>query len=316
MRHKIFLFFLMLISINGISQSIFHRWFNHPFTACDTNYIQPDPDHWSLRLNSTYKFNNYPCKFANSPISYTGKTSIGFGAGFSFRNFVADVAVKTQPYHTTENVFINALKTDMVFSMYNHQHLIDGQAQFYDGYVFDPEFPGQPKVDSIPLKVRSFGLHYEYAFNFKRFSMTAAMVGNEIQKHSAGSFLFGGIANSTYFLNDTSSYTQAFHQLAPHGIFHTGVSAGYAYTLVLPAHMYVMCSATPAAQFAITPNSDETRERSWSVIGRTAIGINLNHIFAIASSVGTLQQDMHRTTRIYFNNSFGRLRFVLGYRFY
>ena len=298
----------------SFAQSVFIKWFDHPFTAADTNYIQPNPDRWSLRLNSTYKLNNYSCKFANSPISYTGKTSIGFGAGFSFRNFVADVAVKTQPYHTTENVFINALKSDMVFSMYNHQHLIDGQAQFYDGYVEEELQTHIIMHSNSPITVRNFGLQYNYLRNYKHFSMTAAMIGSEIQKHSAGSFLIGGGVN--YFHLATALIDPL--DLKTTNIVEGSLSAGCAGTLVFHP-CFVMLNFTPTLNFEYGVNDNDYTVRNgfvFALASRDAIGINLKHFYFIATSYFNIQQTtIVNKTQLLFRD-FGRLPFVLGYRFY
>ena len=310
----------LLSSVHGYSQNIFLKWFDRPFKNGDTSFIKSDPDLWSIRLNTTYKFNNYKIAdpVSDSQSFFQGKTSIGFGAGFSFRNFNVDVAVKTHPYHTTHNFIVNGLKTDMVFSMYNHQHLLDGEAQFYDGYQEKQVQTLTLIDDSVQAHVRNFGLHYDYLLNSKKISMTAAMMGTEIQLRSAGSLMCGGEVN--YFHEFTKTDVTYPLIFAPPNlnIAQLGLSIGYAYTFVIKHHLFLMVNPTPSVTFVTGFGQPVQVEKgiSFSLLNREAIGINLNHVYVIASSVLTVQRSVVGLYSDEFYRDFGKQKVVIGYRFF
>lgn len=235
--------FCFFNATEAFSQSI-SKW----QAKLDTGYITILPSKWSVRIYSASKYDQFTFSGAGFTSSFKPDVKVSVGIGVSYKHLGLDVGwgfYSSDPSHKSKSF-------SLLSSLYFRAHMLEITAQEYQYYsarVFNAS--NEPSADQFrtDMHTLNLGLNYNYNFNNRKYSFKAAFKGRQIQKRSAGSPLAG--AYLSYFnLNAdsaiiSSAYANTEARITQATLFTVGVAAGYAYTLVLPAHFYIMLSLTP-----------------------------------------------------------------------
>jgi hypothetical protein len=182
-------------------------------------------------------------------LRYTPNTTLNMGIGATYRSFTLNLAFGFGFLNRGEEQKGKTKYWENQGHKYGRKWGYDFYAQFYKGYYLYPKGLGSNDKDLYyirpDIKFNLFGIAPFRILNDKKFSYRAAMVQNEWQKKSAGSFLLGGeiyygiVKADSALVPDTMSplYKQeGIHKIQ---LFEIGPGAGYAYTLVLAHHFFV-----------------------------------------------------------------------------
>lgn len=188
---------------------------------------------------------------------------------------------------------------------------VDLIGEFYKGFYLPPFDKAATNGDNWykrpDIRVTNLGIAAYKIFNWERFSFRAAMLQNERQKKSAGSLLAGAEIYYGQTKGDSSLIPSVLqNEFTQYGVnklryFSIGPGIGYAYTLVVAKHFYVLGSAT--ASVPLTFN----QERSFgSKESQTSVQPNLSYKAAIGYN-----QERWSINALWINNSL-RTKGTLG----
>src|SRR4030095_15001347 len=182
-------------------------------------------------------------------LRYNCNSKLNMGIGATYRRFSLNVAYGfnfLNPNHQKDKT----TSLDLQLHMYRRKWIIDALGIYYKGF-----YPKGSAFDNLnsdyyrpDAKMNLFSLAAYRFTNGERFSYRAAMVQDEWQKKSAGSFLFGGQASYGIMKADSAIVPKfAQNGFAQAGInkinfFTVGPGVGYAYTLVIKKHFFVTAS--------------------------------------------------------------------------
>ncbi|HEX6847363.1 MAG TPA: DUF4421 domain-containing protein [Chitinophagaceae bacterium] len=182
-------------------------------------------------------------------LRYTPNTTLNMGVGATYGSFTLNLAFGFGFLNRGEEQKGETKYWENQGHKYGRKWGYDLHANFYKGYFLHPKGTGSNDQDLYyirpDIKFNLFGLAPFRVLNDKKFSYRAAMVQNEWQKRSAGSFLLGGEMYYGIVKADSAlvpeSVAMSYKQQGIHKIqfFEIGPGAGYAYTLVLAQHFFI-----------------------------------------------------------------------------
>lgn len=266
-------------------------------TRIDTSFINSRTSVWSVRVYGISKYNQFSISDGNTNALFYPDIKLGIGLGFSYRNLALDLAFNissSNPIHKSENI-------GFISSLYFNQYLVDAELQFYNHYTISEKDISSGELFSqyrTDINVINTGLNYNYNFNYRKFSFNAPFIGTEIQKHSAGSPLLGVYANYFDLRADSSIFpTIANNEINPQSKFtqvnlaSVGITAGYAFTFVLPHHFYITLSLTPkigvsAGQVKTNSYQDVPLSLTPGILTRNAVGYSGKKFYGFISVLG------------------------------
>ncbi|WP_262904781.1 DUF4421 domain-containing protein [Echinicola marina] len=152
--------------------------------------------------------------------------------------------------------------------------VVDGYLQFYKGFHLRPEgtFAGDGQVFYYrpDMKVREIGASVQYLLNKEKFSYKAAFYQTEWQQKSAGSPLlglemYGGTVRGDSSLIPHPELLDAERDFSRVNFFEFGPNVGYAYTLVIVKHFFIMGYASASPSFGFTQMKGDGRTMAWSL---------------------------------------------------
>ncbi|MEO5674307.1 MAG: DUF4421 family protein [Chitinophagales bacterium] len=292
----------------------------------DSNYINKQASKWSARVYAVSKENRFYMFNTNwsDRVSFFPETKIATGIGVSYNNLALDLGITV----LTQSEITDQKTTGLNFigAIYNKQHVADIMLQVNKGYV--AVGPDDSKTLRNDIRVFNFGINYDYLFNYTRYSFNAPFIGTQVQKKSAGSPM-AGLFFTSYNVsgNDTTILPAAFRSgfnsddlFSNANFFSGGITAGYAYTLVLPARFFIMASLTPG----LALNIGETISDSTHILGspvtfspklitRNSIGYAGNIFYALLSySLDINDIALNNKSQLIYTPE--KIKMVLGYR--
>ncbi len=216
----------------------------------DTTYINSYEHQLTSRLYLSRKYSRLLMKTPSRRIAFHPNTSLNLGVGATFESVTLNLAYGfsflNPDYGQGKTKYL-----DLQSHIYNRNWVADFYGQFYKGYYLTSKelamnIP-EPYYQRPDMFVRMGGASYYRMTNGSRFSYRAAMVQNEWQKKSAGTWLYGGEAfygvmggdstlAPTHYINDYNVKKIRFFKFGPGG--------GYAYTWVINQHFFVSGSLT------------------------------------------------------------------------
>jgi hypothetical protein len=228
-----------------------------PVPDHDTSYYQSFRDKLTARFYLSRKYNvltfTPPGDDLIPQMTYRPNTRLVIGIGASYRAFTLNIGIGATPLHS-----VGERGRTRYFDFQTHYYArkwnFDFLGESYRGYYLSPQ--GLGSVDSKTYYVREdlslqlVGIAGYRALNDDRFSYQAGLVQNEWQKRSAGSLLVGG---ETFYgslhgdsvlvpsILDTAYYRKGISRVH---FFEIGPGIGYAYTLVIASHFFLLASAT------------------------------------------------------------------------
>jgi hypothetical protein len=271
----------------------------------DTNYIRSFPGKVTGRLFLSQKYTNLQIiDGRNGPaLEYEPNTTLNLGVGATAGLFTLNLAYGFE--FLNPDVGKGSTRyLDLQSHVYSRKLVIDFFGQFYRGLYLSntsehaPDYP-KPYYIRGDIYEQVFGLTAFYLFNHEKYSFRAALVQNEQQLKSAGSWLLGAEGYYTYAVGD-SALVPSF---MPEGTFNNfrtvnqligfkvGPSGGYAHTFVIAKHFFIMISFTVQlgigrySTFRTDREAEVTGAFNASTFGRYALGYNSEKWFLGLSSV-------------------------------
>ncbi len=183
-----------------------------------------------------------------------GILGLNIGVNFPFINQDDEKFGETKYYDFTMRIFAPRFNTTIYLQNYRGFYLRNTQ-DMIPGWT-----AGDPYYIRSDIRSMTAGLELYYIFNSTKFSYRAAVLQNEWQKKSAGSFLVGGsliynatMADSSIVPSDLY-YGLFFNDLKfkRSNNFSLGPTIGYAYTFVIKKHFFLMGSLNGSVNYGST----------------------------------------------------------------
>jgi Domain of unknown function (DUF4421) len=224
-------------------------------------------------------------------MKYRPNTKLNLGIGATYRSLTLNIGVGIHSIHPNEERG-DTKYLDLQAHFYARKWNFDLLGQFYHGYYMSPQGLGSADGKSFyvrpDLRVQIGGLATYRALNDRRFSYQAGLVQNEWQKKSAGSILVGGEAFYGAIHGDSilvpasidSSYAQ--RGIDRIHFFEMGPGAGYAYTVVIKQHFFLLASFTINLDFRFSREME---------IGHDADKLDITPNFIVHAGAGYNSQN-------------------------
>jgi hypothetical protein len=276
----------------------------------------------SIELNNTDIHN----KLSFEP---NGRTS--FALGFNYKWLGLGIGFSPEFMNTDNEIYGNTDRFDVQLNIYTQSFGADAYFQYYNGfYLKNPDNFINWTNENFPLLANlesySFGLSTYFFTNRKKFSYKAAYTRNQIQKKSAGSFIYGAYFNANiakapggFIPTELPDSLSNYYNLDAFYTNSFGGSVGYTYTVVFLKRMYLNASLVPAigyrnAEFRYQDQNSKTDlELSFAFTARFALGYEGKHMYAGLTFVSIV--DSYSFGSISISSSTGNIRFVIGKRF-
>lgn len=201
-----------------------------------------------------------------------GILGLNIGINFPFVNKDDEIYGETKYYDFTMRIFAPRFNSTIYLQNYRGFYLTNTKDMI-------PEWQeGDPYYIRGDIRSRTLGLELSYIFNSSKFSYRAAVLQNEWQKKSAGSFLLGGSLFYNTNIGDSSIVPSNLHyDLFFDGLkfnrsnnFSFGPLAGYAHTFVIKRHFFITGSINGSANVGFTQLllvDNEDKMKSGLVLG-------------------------------------------------
>lgn len=271
----------------------------------DTTYVKDYSHLITGRLYLSTKYNRMRLAGIRESevITYRPNNKFNFGVGASYRALTLNIGVGIPGLNKDQDKRGTTRYLDAQANIHTKRWATNLFLQGFRGYYISSHgkeelgwtqatlYPTRPDVREY-----NFGVSTVHIFNNDRFSYRAAFNQDAWQHESQGSFLAGGYITYFRLRSDSSlvpamlasSFEPGLH-LVRGGFTDLGLSAGYAYTLVLGGHFFLTGSAVLggglSAQRAITVH--RAAEEVKTVLGlgwhgqmRAAAGYNSERYFA------------------------------------
>ncbi|AWW33124.1 signal protein [Echinicola strongylocentroti] len=295
----------------------------------DTSYFERFPEMVTGRMYMSRKYTGVDINDRLGEIStlrYRPNSTLNLGVGASYNVFTLNLALGFG-FLNPEVGKGDTKYLDAQVHAYPDKWAIDGFAQIYNGYHLVPEGDFAIENENYyyrpDMKVREFGASVKYVFNGEKFSYKAAFLQTEWQKKSAGSLLvggevFGGLAKGDSSLIPSQAMIDPSRDFDKLFFVEAGPNIGYAYTLVIDQHYFVMGSATGNIGVGFTNQYGLEKTTNWSVNAnyflKASVGYNSERWAVNANYV---YSKVRLAKNNDFNNSIltGNYRLNLIYRF-
>ncbi len=185
-----------------------------------------------------------------SKMSYHANTPVSLGLGITYRSFSFSFS-KGLNFLKSNTIKGPTHSTDLQVHLYKRKWTIDALAEFYKGDYLNPHGLGSPDGHTYYIRpdmsLKLVGASVYRVLNGNRFSYGAGLSQNAWQQKSAGSFLIGAEAFYIAINSDSafaphkvdSSYNKNVRKIH---LFEIGPGIGYAYTLVVQKHYFLLGS--------------------------------------------------------------------------
>ncbi len=224
----------------------------------DSLYIMPLTDLITTRLYLSQKVTSLELTDNQEfrVLSYLPNTSLNLGVGATVKSVTLNLAYGFNFLNPDEGQG-KTRYLDLQSHIYTRKLVIDFFGQFYKGMYLEntlelkPDFPTSYYLRP-DIYEQILGLTGYYVFNNEKYSYRAALIQNERQLKSAGSWLVGieayyGLVNADSALVPGFLKNIAFQEMdgvERLSFLKAGPSAGYTYTLVVAKKFFAMLSLT------------------------------------------------------------------------
>jgi len=252
---KSFLLFLMaaFFLLTGTKNAEAQKHADH-----DSSYYDIFWDHITARVYAAQKFTHFtmPSSDGSGDLQYVANPKLNVGLGVTWHNLSLNAFYGFSYLNNKDTVKGKTKGLDLQLHLFPRKWVVDLLVVMPKGFHLNPK--GYASVNPSKyyyredVKERIFGVAAYRLPNKRQFSYRAALVGNEWQKKSAGSLLYGGQAYYVIMESNTEDSTLvpqqvqgSFPKLA--GITEArfitvGPGIGYAYSFVLNKHLFLMLS--------------------------------------------------------------------------
>jgi hypothetical protein len=226
----------------------------HAQSQHDSLYYKTFPNALTVRIYSVKDNTGFTLSSLNnaSNITYRSNATTNLGIGVTYRNISANVSTG---FGFLNNGIEERGKTtsfDFQFHFFMQHWISDLLILHYKGFYATPgSYPYEPAGDYYyrpDIGLNLLGLTAYHVQNAQRFSYRSAFNQNEWIKKSSGTLLYGG---GVYFerINSKDSglipskSSKLFPNFSDFHYISFGPGIGYAYTMVIKKHFYVLASA-------------------------------------------------------------------------
>lgn len=293
----IIIFFISLIKPYSINAQI---------TDHDTSYYLIYPNTITLRFYFSKKYTafTFPASGDAKNLQYRPNTKLTTGIGVTYHNLSLNVSYGFG-FLNPHDERGKTKSIDLQLHLYPKKWAIDALGLFHKGFYAYPKGYAASNSDSYyyrpDFKMNIIGLAAYRVLNAKRFSYNAAMIQNEWQKKSAGTFLLGGEAYYGIIKADSTlvpkEVEQDFSQAGSNKInlFGVGIGVGYAYTLVIQKHIFITGSLIPNLDFTFS-SKEKLNEKD----NKAAVNSSLNYKAAIGYNSNTWNVSANWTGNLFY----------------
>jgi Domain of unknown function (DUF4421) len=220
-------------------------------------------------------------------VKYHANTPLNLGIGMAYK-FVSFSVSKGLGFLQSESKKGSTKSFDLQTHIYRRKWTLDALAQFYQGY-----YSAQAGLNAGPgyylrpdMRLRMVGITGYRILNDRRFSYGSVLGQGGYQQRSAGSFLVGG--NAFYSAINADSALVPFKTDSGYSkedirkvhLLLIGAGAGYAYTLIIQKHYFLLGSAN------VNLNLNFSREIG-NGIGSNKVDVSHNFIFRFGTGYNT-----------------------------
>lgn len=232
---------------------------------------------------------------------YRPNTSLNFGLGLTYDMFTLNLAYGFPFLNTNHTQRGKTKYLDLQSHIYSRKFVTDLFGQFYKGFYIAPKnfVPNTTGYYSKPdLGISLIGFSTYYIFNSDRFSYQAALIQNEWQTRSAGTFLGGLDFHYGILSADELLLPEELKNDFPQGTVRRlrfvtfGPGLGYAYNFIYKKHWFATASLTGTLTVNFTKESNSFSDRahigvSPNFLYRLGIGYNSKsweYVFTLVNS--------------------------------
>ncbi len=298
--------------------------------STDTLYVKSYSRELTGRIFLSQKYTSIlvPGTSTIPSFRYRPNTTLNLGVGITYQSLTFNLAYGI-PGINNDKERGTTRYADLQAHIYGRRIVADFFGQFYNGYYLTPKdyVVGYPGYYIRPdIKVRMIGTSAYYVFNNRKFSYRAALLQNEWQTRSAGTFLLGGDAYYGVINSDSTLVPLSMIDQFPQGrvkrmrFINIGPGGGYAYTFVYKRNWFATGSLTVNIPIDIVKEQTALEEKndislSPNFIIRVAAGYNSRRWSYTASFVNSIVT----AEGIYNNNAYristGNYRLTVARRF-
>lgn len=277
------LILLVFVPINANAQ----KHFKHDSTYYSTYHQSFIPRLYVSKKNTSFTLPALAS--STTDLKYKANNRTKGGVGLIYKFFSLDLGYDFDFLNPTDNDEKGETKgLNMQFHIYPRKWVIDAVGLFQKGFYLSTNdyFPGKPGSYTYRKDVKQdfVNIAAYRVRNADKFSYRAAMVQNEWQKKSAGSLLYGGQAYYGSLRGDSALVPKALeNKFAQAGIkkvsfFSAGAGVGYAHTLVIDQHFFIMASLVGNLNLNFSTEEGSKKDNKTSVgpaaIYKASIGYN------------------------------------------
>lgn len=259
MKNGVLFVVLLLFSIlSGFSQETevdtlrrdkkFSKFFDlkKTTTFIDTLLIDRDPNHWSVRLLSSFREHDFVLSNAGSRFDYEPNNPMGAGIGIATRKLIVDMTfnIKGQEENPTD-------RFDLLTSFFIKKHLFDFYFQNYQGFSVKNLDTGET-IFRDDIRSTSTGLRYMYMFHESEYSIAAMKTGLFQQEKSSVTMGLGGFLLYSRQSADDPIIPTDIHPGGTDASLYTelkgtavGVQVGVSGLIVLPSNFFLSLNIVP-----------------------------------------------------------------------
>ncbi|MFT4032039.1 MAG: DUF4421 domain-containing protein [Siphonobacter sp.] len=226
----------------------------------DTSYISTYNGQLTGRVYLSQKYSSLRLYNGSTRVIYRPNTTLNLGVGATYQSLTLNLAYGF-PFLNQNDAKGKTKYLDLQSHLYGRKWVYDLYGQFYRGYYLSTPY--------IPLFTTSSGEYYKrpdiylrmvglssyHLFNGHRFSYRAALVQNEWQKKSAGSWMTGAEVYYGSIGADSTLIPMTYQpqtEIRRVHFFKIGPGVGYAYSWVLNRHFFATASLTGNLNINIT----------------------------------------------------------------
>lgn len=307
-----------------VQDFLFYR--NH-----DSTYIKSYVDQWAVRIVAANKYNYFNIRDGQNGtnIRFMPNYGINLGAGVAYKWFAVDLTFRIGIKGMDD--FESSEFLDFQGRVFSSKQYLEGSLQYYFGHKINNIGGINVPVGEIDrvrddIRTINIGLSYLYAFNYDKFSLKAPFILNEVQRKSAGSFIFGASfdffnmnADSSVIPSPLAEYFDEQLHLVDISTISLAANFGYMYTFSWKERFFLTLGLIPGLNFNLGDSKAENRENfkwnvSYKIKAMNAIGYNGERFFTGIQLIGDLNNvRLFKKGHTAFN--YGHSKVFIGYRF-
>jgi len=248
---------------------------------------------------------------------------LGLAFGYAPKNLQENLKGTTTYTNFKLNSYGKKMGFDIYYLDYSGFFLENTKEVFGANYV--PKHYIRPDLNTLNI-----GANYYYIFNHKRYSYRSTFIQNEIQKHSAGSFLLNGSLNYFYLTADSAIVPRQVDSLFSReanikkgSFYNLSIMPGYGHTFVWKQRLFFTLSICGGLNLQQQHYTSETKKGEVifnefvfipRAMARSGIGYNSPTFFTGFTAVGDIYNlPLGPKERISYG--VGSISFYLGYHF-